>query len=73
MAEFERIRDRDLLKRFRAGDREGFSEIYRAHHAPIYRFALLMTADSVKAAEVTQDVFVWLITIPTASILTAEN
>jgi len=64
MPESERIRDRDLLKRFRAGDRDAFTEIYRVHQKPVFRFALLMTGDSMKAAEVTQDVFVWLIHHP---------
>jgi RNA polymerase sigma-70 factor (ECF subfamily) len=64
MPEFERTRDRDLLKRFRAGDRDAFTELYRTHHKPVFRFALLMTGDDVKAAEATQDVFVWLIHHP---------
>jgi len=64
MPESERIRDRDLLKRFRAGDRDAFTEIYRVHQKPVFRFALLMTGDSVKATEATQDVFVWLIHHP---------
>jgi len=64
MPESERTRDRDLLQRFRAGDRDAFTEIYRVHHKPVFRFALLMTGDSVKAAEATQDVFVWLIHHP---------
>lgn len=64
MNDFERIRDRDLLRRFRAGDREAFAEIYRAHHRPVFRFLLLMTADDGKAGELLQDVFVWLIHHP---------
>jgi RNA polymerase sigma-70 factor (ECF subfamily) len=61
MLDFERLRNRDLLKRFRAGDREAFTEVYRAHYPAVFRSALHMTADRTKAAEVTQDVFVWLI------------
>ena len=61
MPEIERIRDRELLRRFRAGDRDAFTEIYRAHHRGVFRFALFVTGDEVKATEVTQDVFVWLI------------
>jgi len=61
MPEFERIRDRDLLKRFRAGDRDAFAEVYRLHSGAVFRFALHMTADESKAGEVMQDVFVWLI------------
>jgi RNA polymerase sigma-70 factor (ECF subfamily) len=49
------------MERFRAGDREAFTSLYRAHHRAVFRFAFHMTADSVKAAEITQDVFVWLI------------
>ena len=45
-------------------DRDAFLAIYRAHHAAVFRFARMMTGDPVKAAEVTQDVFVWLIHHP---------
>jgi RNA polymerase sigma-70 factor (ECF subfamily) len=55
------IRDGDLLRRFRDGDREAFTLIYRAHQSAVFRFAMFMTGDHTKAAEVTQDVFVWLI------------
>ena len=54
-------RDGDLLKRFRAGDRDAFTLLYRAHQAAVFRFAMLMTGDRAKATDVTQDVFVWLI------------
>jgi RNA polymerase sigma-70 factor (ECF subfamily) len=64
MTEFERSSARDLLTRFRAGDRDAFTELYRAYHRPVFRFALLMTGDHGKATEVTQDVFVWLIHHP---------
>jgi len=64
MPEAERTRDRDLLKRFHAGDRDAFTEIYRVHHKPVFRFASMMTGDGLKAAETTQDVFVWLIHHP---------
>jgi hypothetical protein len=64
MTEFERIRDRELLRRFRGGDREGFVEIYRIHSKPVFRFALHVSADPAKAAEITQDVFVWLVHHP---------
>jgi RNA polymerase sigma-70 factor (ECF subfamily) len=57
-------RDRDLLRRFRAGDRDAFTAIYRTHHVCVYRFARLMTGDPMKAADVTQDVFVWLVHHP---------
>ena len=51
----------DLVERFRAGDRDAFGEIYQLHHPAVFRFSLNMTGDRVKAAELTQDVFVWLI------------
>jgi RNA polymerase sigma-70 factor (ECF subfamily) len=60
MQEFP-TRDSELLKRFRGGDRDAFTALYRTHQAAVFRFALLMTGDHAKAAEVTQDVFVWLI------------
>jgi RNA polymerase sigma-70 factor (ECF subfamily) len=53
--------DRDPLARFRAGDREAFTLIYRLHSPAVFRFAMHMTGDRMKAAEITQDVFVWLI------------
>jgi RNA polymerase sigma-70 factor (ECF subfamily) len=56
--------DRDLLARFRAGDREAFTRMYRVHSPAVFRFALHMTGDRMKAAEITQDVFVWLIHHP---------
>ena len=55
---------RDLLERFRNGDRDAFTMIYRTHSPAVFRFALHMTADRAKAAEITQDVFVWLIHHP---------
>ena len=64
MIAFGRPADRDLMLRFRAGDRDAFTAIYRSHSPAIHRFALHMTADPAKAAEITQDVFVWLIHHP---------
>ncbi|MCU1329576.1 MAG: polymerase, sigma-24 subunit, subfamily [Bryobacterales bacterium] len=64
MIAFARATDRDLMRRFRAGDRDAFTEIYRAHSPAVHRFALHMTGDSGKAIEITQDVFVWLIHHP---------
>jgi len=57
-------RDADLLQRFRTGDRDAFTLLYRAHQTALFRFAMHMTGDPVKAADVTQDVFVWLIHHP---------
>ncbi len=66
MIAFGRTTDRDLMRRFKAGDRDAFTSIYRSHSPSIHRFALHMTADEAKAVEVTQDVFVWLIHHPEA-------
>lgn len=59
-AESERV----LLDRFREGDRDAFVLIYRSNSPAVHRFALHMTGDPSKAAEVVQDVFVWLIRNP---------
>lgn len=64
MEEPERRPDRLLLEQFRAGDREAFAALYRKHSPSVYRFALYMTGDRIRAGEVTQDVFVWLVHHP---------
>lgn len=61
MEEDESRRDRDLVERFRGGDREAFAELYRAHFPAVFRFVLSMTGDRVRAGETVQDVFVWLV------------
>ena len=58
--------DGELVKRFRNGDRDAFSALYRAHHPAVFRFALYLTGDRERAGEVTQEVFVWLIHHPSA-------
>ena len=58
--------DGGLFERFRGGDRDAFSELYRTHYPALFRFALHMTADRGRAAEIVQDVFVWLIHHPAA-------
>lgn len=45
-------------------DREAFAALYREHFPAVYRFALYMTGDRIRAGEITQDVFVWLIHHP---------
>lgn len=45
-------------------DSAAFNELYRDHHPAVFRFVRGVTGDPVKAAEVTQDVFVWLIHNP---------
>jgi RNA polymerase sigma-70 factor (ECF subfamily) len=52
--------DAELLGRMLAGDEAAFTALYRARHAPVYRFALQMTGSVVIAEDVTQDVFITL-------------
>jgi RNA polymerase sigma-70 factor (ECF subfamily) len=61
MGESERRSDRELVKRFRGGDRDAFLGLYRAHSPSVFRYALHMSGDRIRAEEITQDVFVWLI------------
>jgi RNA polymerase sigma-70 factor (ECF subfamily) len=61
MGDADRRADRDLVRRFRDGDREAFLGLYRAHSPSVFRYALHMTGDRIRAEEITQDVFVWLI------------
>jgi RNA polymerase sigma-70 factor (ECF subfamily) len=61
MGETERRRDRQLVERFRSGDREAFAELYHAHYPTLFRHALYLTGDRVRAGETVQDVFVWLV------------
>jgi RNA polymerase sigma-70 factor (ECF subfamily) len=61
MGEPDHTTDGELVERFRAGDREAFATLYRAHFAAVFRFAFYMTGDRTRAGEITQDVFVWLI------------
>jgi len=56
--------DRELVERFRGGDREAFAALYQAHFAGVFRFAFYMTGDRMRAGEITQDVFVWLVHHP---------
>jgi RNA polymerase sigma-70 factor (ECF subfamily) len=61
MEEPERTSDRLLVEQFRAGDREAFTALYHAHFSSVYRFAFYMTGDRIRAGEIAQDVFVWLV------------
>jgi len=61
-----RTPDGELVRRFRNGDRDAFSALYRAHHGAVFRFALYLTGDREQAGEVTQEVFVWLVHHPAA-------
>ena len=52
--------DSDLLRRSWRGEEEAFAILYRRHHGAVYRFALQMSGQSALAEEVTQEVFLLL-------------
>ena len=56
----------ELVELFRKGDRDAFTTLYRAHNGAVFRFGYHMTGDQAKAADLTQDVFVWFIHHPQA-------
>ena len=53
--------DGELIGLMLAGDERAFTALYRARHAPVYRFALQMTGSVAIAEDVTQEVFITLI------------
>jgi RNA polymerase sigma-70 factor (ECF subfamily) len=57
-------RDDVLLRRSAKGDEGAFTELYRRHQAPLYRFALRMSGNVWAAEEIVQDVFMTLIREP---------
>lgn len=54
--------DAVLAARLAAGDRPALEPLYRRHKELVYRFALLWTGSAAVAADVTQDVFLHLLT-----------
>lgn len=54
-------REDDLLRRAARGDEGAFLEIYRAHQATLYRFALRMTGSTWTAEEIVQEAFMALL------------
>ena len=44
-----------------SGDEAAFTALYRRHRAAVYRFAWLLTGSAAQAADITQDVFVELL------------
>jgi RNA polymerase sigma-70 factor (ECF subfamily) len=53
----DELPDSDLMGRIAAGDAEAFASLFRRRQAQVYRFALHMTASPSIAEDVTQDVF----------------
>ena len=58
MLESPSLSDGDLLRLLSGGDETAFVEFYRRHQGVVYRFALQMSGKVEIAEEVTQDVFV---------------
>jgi RNA polymerase sigma-70 factor, ECF subfamily len=54
--------DAALAARLACGDAAALAPIYRRHRAQVYRFALLWSGSAAVAADVTQDVFLHLLT-----------
>jgi RNA polymerase sigma-70 factor (ECF subfamily) len=55
--------DDDLLRLIAKGNEPAFVEFYRKHQGPVYRFALQMSGKTEIAEEVTQDVFMTVMSI----------
>ncbi|HWC78304.1 MAG TPA: RNA polymerase sigma factor, partial [Blastocatellia bacterium] len=53
--------DNDLLRLMRSGDEEAFALLYRRRQAGVFRFALQMSGSREVAEDVTQEVFIVLI------------
>lgn len=53
--------DLDLLRKMRAGDTAAFTEIYRRHQGPLYRFALARGGSVDTAADIVQEIFLALL------------
>ncbi|MBZ5528733.1 MAG: sigma-70 family RNA polymerase sigma factor [Acidobacteriia bacterium] len=51
----------DLLRRAARGEEAAFVQIYRAHQATLYRFALRMTGSAWNAEEIVQESFMALL------------
>lgn len=54
--------DSDLLRLSATGDEEAFLILYRRHQGPVFRFALHMSGSREIAEEVTQEVFLAMLT-----------
>ncbi len=54
--------DSDLLRLSRKGDEDAFLILYRRHQGPVFRFALHMSGSRETAEEVTQEVFLAMLT-----------
>jgi RNA polymerase sigma-70 factor (ECF subfamily) len=53
--------DHELLAKMFSGDEDAFTTLYRRRQGPVYRFALQMTGSAAIAEDVTQEVFMALL------------
>ena len=53
----DELQDGELIDRVAAGDAEAFAQLFRRRQGQVYRFALHMTASPSVAEDVTQEVF----------------
>src|SRR5512145_3348977 len=53
--------DAELMRLMLAGDEQAFTTLYGRHKGVVYRFALLMSGQASVAEEVTQEVFLALL------------
>jgi RNA polymerase sigma-70 factor (ECF subfamily) len=53
----DELQDDELISRVAAGDAEAFAQLFRRRQGQVYRFALHMTASPAVADDVTQEVF----------------
>jgi len=61
MTELTHLTDDDLLRLMASGNEAGFTVLYRRRHPAVYRFALQMSGSPSLAEEVTQEVFLTLL------------
>jgi len=61
MTELTHLADDELLRLTASGDEAAFTTLYRRRHPAIYRFALQMSGSPSLAEEVTQEVFLALL------------
>ena len=54
--------DADWMRRLTEGDATALDPLYRRHRGAVYRFAVLWTGSTALGADVTQDVFMHLLT-----------
>ncbi|HYL92082.1 MAG TPA: RNA polymerase sigma factor [Alphaproteobacteria bacterium] len=58
------IDEKELVRQLKKGNESAFAHVYGRYQAPIYRFALHMSGNAATAEEVTQEVFMLMISKP---------